>query len=156
MWREPAVSGITSGFDSAPPKWLGNSRHGTSAMLRMKAPLFSEAIVVSLSGNQPASIEIDDRSRRKADGHEGQNLARDILTDADAADGQLGGGLGEHFAARLFRHGGADRRVDDPRRNRVDAHGRQLKRQRPSQRFQRSVGNADDRRVRPAPNAEIA
>ncbi len=31
MCLDPAVSGITSGFDSAPPKWLGNSSHGTSA-----------------------------------------------------------------------------------------------------------------------------
>ena len=39
----PAVSGITSGFDSAPPKWLGNSSHGTSAMWRTKALRFSQA-----------------------------------------------------------------------------------------------------------------
>jgi hypothetical protein len=44
MWREPAVSGITSGFDNAPPKWLGNSRHGTSAMLRMKGSGVSWAV----------------------------------------------------------------------------------------------------------------
>src|ERR1700759_768770 len=35
MCLEPAVSGITSGFDSAPPKGSGNCRHGTSAMLRI-------------------------------------------------------------------------------------------------------------------------
>jgi hypothetical protein len=67
-----------------------------------------------------------------------------------------GGRLSEHFAARRFRHGRADRRVDDPRRYRVDAYRRQLKRQRPRQRFERAVGNADDRGVGPGPDAEIA
>src|SRR5690242_5395967 len=49
MCLERAFSGITSGLDSAPPKWLGNSRHGTSAMLRMKAPLFSDDIELLLT-----------------------------------------------------------------------------------------------------------
>src|SRR5262249_17522805 len=49
MWRELAVSGITSGFDSAPPKWLGNSRHGTSAMLRMNGLGLSCGIARSAS-----------------------------------------------------------------------------------------------------------
>src|SRR6185437_16602783 len=46
MCRDAAVSGITRGFDRAPPKWSGNWRHGTSAMLRMKACRCSAAMSV--------------------------------------------------------------------------------------------------------------
>src|SRR5712671_7053633 len=109
MWREPAVSGMTSGFDSAPPKWLGNSRHGTSAMLRMKAPLFSEAMMLPPpSDHQCPAVDIDDRSGRKAVRHETENLPRDIFANADAADRQRGRGLRQHVAPRLCRHCGAD------------------------------------------------
>src|SRR3981081_1566281 len=105
----------------------------------MKAPLFSETIVVfpystvvsdvigsavraSISAYQRSPVDIDDRSRRKADRHEGQDLPRDIFALADAADGQAGCRLGEHVAAGGFRHGRANRRIDDPGRDGVDAH----------------------------------
>src|ERR1035441_290571 len=52
------------------------------------------------SGDESAAIEIDDRSRGKADGHEGEDLPRDIFTHTDAANGQSGCRLGEHVAAR--------------------------------------------------------
>jgi hypothetical protein len=81
------------------------------------------------SGNQCAAIEIDDGPCHKADGHEGEDLLRDIFADADAADGKRGGGLGEHVEARGLGHRGADRGVDDPRRNAIDAHRRQFQRQ---------------------------
>ena len=60
----PAVSGVTSGFDSAPPKWLGYSFHGTSAMLRIDGlPLLSchwflsHACAASSFAGQPALAE---------------------------------------------------------------------------------------------------
>src|SRR5215475_550898 len=107
MWRDFAVSGITSGFDSAPPKWLGNSRQGTSAMLRMKAPLLSSKAIDPLpvrirrnpasSGDDRAAIDVDDRPRRKADGHEGEDLPRDVLPHPDAAGRQRSRRLGKHL-----------------------------------------------------------
>src|SRR5262249_17310081 len=121
--------GMTSGLESAPPKWLGNSRHGTSAMLRMKAPLFSEAIsLLPKSRNQCTAVEIDRGSRRKAVGHDGEDQLRDILAPADAANRQACSGFGEHILARFFRHRGADRRVDDSGRDAVDADRCQLQR----------------------------
>src|SRR5262245_51140178 len=45
MCCERAVSGMTSGFESAPPKWFGNSLHGTSATLRMNHSRFAATIV---------------------------------------------------------------------------------------------------------------
>ena len=94
------------------------------------------------SVNQRAPIDIDNRSRRKADGHEGEDLAGDIFAEptrppADAAAWQ-------HVAARFFRHRGADRGVDDPGRDRVDAYRRQFEREAARQRFQRAIGGADD------------
>src|SRR5450759_4519972 len=71
------------------------------------------------SGDERAAIEIDDRSRGKADGHEREDLPRDIFTHTDAANGQRGCRLGEHVAASGFRHAGAYRRVDDPGRDAV-------------------------------------
>ena len=43
--------------------------------------------------------------------------------------GKRGRGLGQHLAARGFRHGGADRRVDDAGRDAVHAHRRKLERE---------------------------
>ena len=63
-------------------------------------------------------------------------------------------GLRQHVAPRRFRHRGADRRIDDAGRDRVDAHRRQFERKRPCQRFQRAIGGADDRRIRPRTNAQ--
>src|SRR5262245_44166836 len=58
MCFDCAVSGMTSGFDSAPPKWSGNCRHGTSAMLRMKASRLSVAMLPTpnyFAGTAPGS-----------------------------------------------------------------------------------------------------
>src|SRR4051794_32588368 len=108
MCREPAVSGITSGFESAPPKWLGNSRHGTSTMLRMKAPLLSEAMVapsqITRSNDQRPAVDIDSRPGRKSVRHETEDLPGDILADTNAADRQRGRGLRQHVAPRFLRH----------------------------------------------------
>ena len=63
-------------------------------------------------------------------------------------------GLRQHVAPRRFRHRGADRRIDDAGRYRIDAHRRQFEGKRPCQQFQRAVGGADDRRIRPRTNAQ--
>src|SRR5579871_3027466 len=110
-------------------------------MLRMKASLCSAAMFASpaMSGDQSSAVEIDDRSRREADSHEGQDLPRDILAYTDAADRQCRRGLCEHVATSVFRHRGADRRIDDARRDRIDADRRKLERMAFCKRLQRAI-----------------
>src|SRR3972149_1586175 len=126
---------------------------------RMRKPrcrAFTAVMARAPSCDERAAVEIPDRSGGKADGHEGENLARDILAQADAADRQGGRGLGEHVAARGFRHGGADRRVDDAGRDTVHAYRRELERERARQRLERAVGGADNRRIGARPHAQEA
>ena len=79
----------------------------------------------------------------------------DILAGADAADRQRRGGLGQHVAARGFRHAGADRRIDRSRRHGVDPNRGQLQRQAFGQRFERAIDRADDRGAGARTRAEI-
>src|SRR5664279_4073826 len=83
---------------------------------RMRKPrcsAFTAVMARTPSCDERAAVEIHDRSGGKADGHEGENLLRDILADADAANRQGRRGFGEHVAARGFRHGGADRCINN-------------------------------------------
>ena len=69
--------------------------------------------------------------------------------------GKAGRRPGEHIAAGGFRHRSADRRVDDPGRDGIDAHRRKFERETARKRLQRAVGGADNGGVGPRANAQI-
>src|SRR6478752_1534881 len=71
---------------------------------RLRLRLASIALVPAMSDDERATVDIDDGPGRKADGHKREDLLRDILTQADTADGQGSRGLGKHVAARATRH----------------------------------------------------
>ena len=70
MCCERAVSGMTSGFESAPPKWFGNSLHGTSATLRMNHSRFVAAIVCDI----PMSLFVFSSIQRWIARHSSRNF----------------------------------------------------------------------------------
>src|ERR1700736_1633337 len=56
--------------------------------------LTGDGVVAAALRDQRTAVEINDRSGHEADGHEGEDLPRDIVSDADTANRQRGGSLG--------------------------------------------------------------
>src|SRR6478609_7092864 len=96
---------------------------------RLQLRLASIALVPAMSDDERASVDIDDRSCRKADRHKSQDLPGDVFSNAHPANGQRSRGLGKHVAARGFRHAGAYGSIDCAGRHRIDPDRCELKRQ---------------------------
>src|SRR6476469_5826286 len=123
---------------------------------RLRLRLASIALVPAMSDDERSTVDIDDGPGRKADGHKREDLLRDILTQADTADGQGSRGLGKHVAARGLRHAGAYRRINGPGRNRIHSDGRELKRQTTREGLECAVHRTDNRSAGSRASAQIA